>query len=119
MKSGPTQLPVSHPNHKTIYPYLTKPWYNVTDSEGGEQLHKEVTAAHPDHLAAQLARLQSLDTPAASATAQGRAAVVAAAAKIVAAVDVAPLLAFYGTKNDTRPEAPKIKTQVRRMNIFF
>ncbi|KAK4306052.1 hypothetical protein Pmani_022096 [Petrolisthes manimaculis] len=99
---------------------LQTAWITKLDSEGGEQLHKEVTTAHPDHLAAQLAHLQSLDTTAASATAQGRAAVVAAAAKIVAAVDIAPLLAFYGTKNDTRPEAPKIKTQMdKQRNILL
>lgn len=64
--------------------------------------------AHPDHLAAQLSRLQALD----AAGAQNRAAVISQATKIVSAVDTAPLLAFYGTKTDTRTDAAKYKTQV-------
>lgn len=79
-----------------------------SDCESGEQIHREVIAAHPDHLAAQLARLQALD----AAGAQNRAAVIAHANRIVSAVDTAPLLAFYGTKTDTRSDAAKIKTQV-------
>ncbi|XP_042212595.1 tripeptidyl-peptidase 2-like isoform X1 [Homarus americanus] len=87
---------------------LQTAWIAKLDCESGEQLHKEVMATHPDHLAAQLARLQSLD----AAGAQNRAAVIVQAARIISAVDTAPLLAFYGTKTDTRSDAAKIKTQM-------
>ena len=72
-------------------------------------------SAHPDHLAAQLARLQALD----AGGAQNRAAVIAQATKIVSAVDASPLLAFYGTKTDTRPDAAKYKTQVGLQNTTW
>lgn len=81
---------------------------NTSDCESGEQLHKELMAAHPEHLAGQLARLQALD----AGGAQNRQAVIAQAKQVVASVDIAPLLAFYGTKTDTRSDAAKIKTQV-------
>ncbi|KAG0716947.1 Tripeptidyl-peptidase 2 [Chionoecetes opilio] len=87
---------------------LQTAWISKLDNENGEQLHKEVMTAHPDHLAAQLARLQALD----AVGAQNRAAVIAQATKIVSAVDTAPLLAFYGTKTDTRSDAAKFKTQM-------
>ncbi|XP_071534647.1 tripeptidyl-peptidase 2 isoform X2 [Panulirus ornatus] len=87
---------------------LQTAWIAKLDCESGEQIHKEVMAAHPDHLAAQLARLQALD----AVGAQNRAAVIAQASRIVSAVDTAPLLAFYGTKTDTRSDAAKIKTQM-------
>ncbi|XP_068214350.1 tripeptidyl-peptidase 2 [Palaemon carinicauda] len=87
---------------------LQTAWIAKLDSESGEQIHREVMATHPDHLAAQLARLQALD----AGGAQNRALVIAQAKQIVSAVDTAPLLAFYGTKTDTRSDAAKIKTQM-------
>ncbi|XP_045114338.1 tripeptidyl-peptidase 2-like isoform X1 [Portunus trituberculatus] len=87
---------------------LQTAWISKLDNENGEQLYKEVMSAHPDHLAAQLARLQALD----AGGAQNRAAVIAQATKIVSAVDTSPLLAFYGTKTDTRSDAAKYKTQM-------
>ncbi|XP_045597102.1 tripeptidyl-peptidase 2 isoform X2 [Procambarus clarkii] len=87
---------------------LQTAWISKLDCESGEEIYKEVMAAHPDHLAAQLARLQALD----AVGAQNRAAVIAQATRIISAVDTAPLLAFYGTKTDTRSDAAKIKTQM-------
>lgn len=87
---------------------LQTAWISKLDNENSEQVYKEVMGAHPDHLAAQLARLQALD----AAGAQNRAAVISQATKIVSAVDTAPLLAFYGTKTDTRSDAAKYKTQM-------
>ncbi|XP_042890415.1 tripeptidyl-peptidase 2-like isoform X3 [Penaeus japonicus] len=87
---------------------LQTAWIAKLDCESGEQLHKELMAAHPEHLAGQLARLQALD----AGGAQNRQAVIAQAKQVVASVDIAPLLAFYGTKTDTRSDAAKIKTQM-------
>ncbi|KAK8720628.1 hypothetical protein OTU49_013196 [Cherax quadricarinatus] len=87
---------------------LQTAWIAKLDCEAGEEIYKDVMTAHPDHLAAQLARLQALD----AVGAQNRTAVIAQASRIVAAVDTAPLLAFYGTKTDTRTDAAKIKTQM-------
>ncbi|CAL4069880.1 unnamed protein product [Meganyctiphanes norvegica] len=95
---------------------LQTAWIPKLDSESSEKVYQEVLGSHPDHLAAQLSRLQALDAGGAA----NRQAVITLAKSIIAAVDTPLLLAFYGTKTDTRTDANKIKTQMdKQRNILL
>jgi len=111
---------------------LQTAWIPKLDSESSEKVYQDVLGSHPDHLAAQLSRLQALDAgkaeghwimgdrPSIIGGAANRAAVIDLAKSIIAAVDTPLLLAFYGTKTDTRSDANKIKTQMdKQRNILL
>lgn len=103
--------------------------FNNTELEKAEEVYRELTAAHPDFLAAHISLINKLDPTSdvknqlpftyaatvekitdveAAKAVQQR--IVSLADLVINGTDTAALLAFYGMKTDNRADATKIKT---------
>lgn len=76
----------------------------------------EICDSYPDHLAAFSNRVQVLDS---SSGDQHTEEIINLCKKVISGIDVQALLAFYGTKVDSRQDATKIKMQVKLKRIIF
>ncbi|XP_076034964.1 tripeptidyl-peptidase II isoform X2 [Oratosquilla oratoria] len=111
----------AHTDYREALRDLQTSWITKLDAESSDLVYQEVIAAHPDHLGAKLARLQAIDNSNTSTTEEqnDKTAVIALAQQIIAAIDIPALLAYYGTKTDSRPDAAKLKTQMDKQKAIL
>ncbi|XP_046339901.1 tripeptidyl-peptidase 2-like [Haliotis rufescens] len=82
----------------------------ITKFELGNALYDELRKDYPNHLPLYIARLQALDTDEDHENNLGD--IISLSRHIISKIDQPSLLAFYGMKNDSRPEASTVKSEM-------
>lgn len=96
----------------------------ITEGDAAQKLYDELLNDYADYLGSHTAYMQSLDpttdlrklpmpnqTPDVSKANCEK--IIAIAEKVITSVDQEKLLAYFGMKNDNRPDAAKIKMLIR------
>ena len=95
----------------------------IAEGDAAQKLYEELLKDYPDYLGSHTAYMQSLDPttdlrklPAPNQTLDVSKVncekVIAIAEKVIANIDQDKLLAYFGMKNDNRPDATKIKMSI-------
>lgn len=102
---------------------------NTEATEHATALYNELRTSYPEHLPVHTAMLTSLDSPEArrllphddltESAITFADQIVDVADKVISSIDQEKLLAFYGMKNDQRPDAIKIKTTMDKQKILL
>uniref|UniRef100_T1IXT2 Tripeptidyl-peptidase 2 n=1 Tax=Strigamia maritima TaxID=126957 RepID=T1IXT2_STRMM len=85
-------------------------WLPKLDPPASKKLYDELKLEFSDHIPLHLARLQALDNE--KDRNNNLVQIIAVSDTIISAIDQDSLLAYYGIKNDNRPDATKIKSNM-------
>ncbi|CAK1540376.1 unnamed protein product [Leptosia nina] len=119
----------SHEDYMDAIKELSTTWLPKLEGDKLEQVYEELVEKFPGYLGAHVAYLQAIDPPTdgnklpslaePEVTTAWCEQLVNIADKVVRGVEHDKLLAFLGIKNDTRPDAHKIKQEQEKQRAYL